>query len=556
VPFPAYVLSASLVVAATMLGVWLARRQPWAAAGIAGLGAIVLLILHGPLYFDYYADDALITLRYSRNLADGLGPTWNSEGRVDGYTTFLWMGVHAGLAKLGVDIVAASRVLGAAAVVGTLGALAWLWDQWRDEAPQSALASPFVLAAAFIALVLSDAVAFWGFSGMETAAFMALLTLSAVLFLREQREGSILPWSALAFAATAMTRPEGLIAVAVTGAFLAAGIFASTRRRDADRSVAVTRFASWSLVFVALYGSYFVWRFAYYDYLLPNTFYAKVEPTGALYERGLEYVWTYGLRYQLLPLLAGAALLLAQARLRYDAAYVIALAAAMLAGVVIEGGDDFPHGRMIAPVLPLVYLTGLAGLATLLDRLSVSTAQKAGLAGAVLVLGMLSLFRGSLDLHGPVELEKEAFEEREALGRWLAENTPEDYTVAAFAVGAIGYHSERDVLDLLGLNDTTIAHSDVPGFGTGLAGHEKYNTDYVLEDARPEIIVTDDAQPGPLDSEQFRAVASVPSPVAARNALFQDPRLWAQYDVVSVEVDGHWFNFLQRKDTMQGFVRR
>ncbi len=553
--FPIYVLSGALITAATAAGVIAARRQRGLAVAVALAGATILLLVHGPWYFDFYADDALITLRYSQHLADGAGPNWNSEGRVEGYTTFLWMGLHAGLDKIGIDIVEASRALGLAAVVATMLFMARLWQRWSNDDRKAAIANPMVIAAAMMALVLTDGVAFWGFSGMETTAFMALLTLSAVLFLQEQRTvrrpwGGP-PWSAVAFAATAMTRPEGLVAVAVTAGFLAVQAGFATDRRQALR-----RLAFWSAVFIALYGSYFVWRYTYYDYLLPNTFYAKVESTSALYERGLDYLWTYGLRYQLIPLLGGMAVLLANPRLRGDAAYLLLLAGAMLAAVVIEGGEDFPHGRLIVPILPLIYVAGFAGLATLLRRLSLPSLQSAALAAAVLTLGAMSLFRGSLDLAAPIAQERRALQERELLATWLSENTPPDYTIAAFAVGAIGFYSDRDVLDLLGLNDVVIAHSDVPNFGTGIAGHEKYNVDYVLDDVRPEIIVTNDAQPGPLTTQAFRALALVPSPVEARNALLTDPRLWQQYAVRPVEIDGLWFNLLQRKDTLSAAVER
>ena len=548
--FPIYVLSGSLIAVATAAGVMATRQQRGLAVAVALAGATVLLLVHGPWYFDFYADDALITLRYSQHLADGTGPNWNSEGRVEGYTTFLWMGLHAGLEKLGVDIVNASRALGLAAVVATMLFMSRLWQLWSDDDRKAAVANPAVIAAAIVALVLTDGVAFWSFSGMETTAFMALLTLSAVLFLQEQRAGGP-PWSAVAFAATAMTRPEGLVAVAVTAAFLAVQAGFST-----ERGPALRRLAYWSAVFLALYGSYFVWRYTYYDYLLPNTFYAKVGTTSALYERGLDYLWTYGLRYQLIPLLGGMAVLLANPRLRGDAAYLLLLVGAMLTAIVIEGGDDFPHGRLIVPVLPLMYVGGLAGLATLLQRLSLPSLQSAAFAVAVLTLGAMSLFRGSLDLAAPIAQERRALQERELLADWLSENTPPEYTIGAFAVGAIGYYSDRDVLDLLGLNDVVIAHSDVPNFGTGLAGHEKYNIDYVLDEVRPEIIVTNDAQPGPLTTEAFRALAIVPSPVEARNALFRDLRFWQQYEVRPIEIDGLWFNLLQRKDTLSAAVGR
>ena len=35
-------------------------------------------------------DDAMISFRYARNIADGIGPYWNLEDRVEGFTNPLW----------------------------------------------------------------------------------------------------------------------------------------------------------------------------------------------------------------------------------------------------------------------------------------------------------------------------------------------------------------------------------------------------------------------------------------------------------------------------------
>ncbi len=64
------------------------------------------------------------------------------------------------------------------------------------------------------------------------------------------------------------------------------------------------------------------------------------------------------------------------------------------------------------------------------------------------------------------------------------------------------------------------------------------------------------SQPGPLTTEAFRALAVVPSPVVTRNVLLTDPRFWAQYEVRPIEIDGLWFNLLQRKDTLSAAVGR
>jgi hypothetical protein len=418
-----------------------------------------------------------------------------------------------------------------------------IWRLWADDEPDSGIGHPLVLAAPLLGLALSDAVPFWGFSGMETPLFMALLTTSAYLYLRERRTGAF-PWSALAVAATAMTRPEGLIAAAVTGAFVAADAW-----RMPDRRQGISRVLLWGALFAIPYGAYFGWRWSYYGYLFPNTFYAKVGATSAVFNRGLEYISTYGLRYQLLLMVVGAAFFFTRSRLRNDAAYVLVLSGAMMLGIVFEGGEDFPNGRFMAPLLPLLYLGGLAGFAVALRGLALDPARSAPVVAVALTLGGLSLLPGSFN--PGLARERDAHDERRLIGAWLNEHTPPDYTIAAYAVGAIGYYADdRAMLDMLGLNDEVIAHTDVPGLGKGIAGHEKYNVDYVLDEVRPEIIVLDDAEPGPLTTEEVRVRFSRPGPVRARDALLTDPRLWERYEARSLLLEGRWFNILVRTDAL------
>ena len=62
-------------------------------------------------------DDAYITFRYARHLAEGYGlGAWNHTGEhVEGYSSLLWTLLLAGAARLGVDVQLASKVLGASA---------------------------------------------------------------------------------------------------------------------------------------------------------------------------------------------------------------------------------------------------------------------------------------------------------------------------------------------------------------------------------------------------------------------------------------------------------
>ena len=541
--FPVFVLTSALIAAATAGATAALSRRRGLAVAAALTGSAGLLVFHGPGFFNLFpVDDAYITFRYSKHLADGLGPDWNSEGHVEGYTSFLWMALLAGMDKAGLDLLDSARVLAWGSLLGTLGVVAAIWRLWADEHPGSGIDSPAVLAIALLGVSVADGVAFWGFSGMETPLFTLLLTAGAFRYLLERRGGRY-PWSAVIFVAAALTRPEGLIAAGVTGAFTVAQL-----AQPAERRGTLVRAAAWCGLFLTLYGAYFLWRSVYYDALLPNTFYAKVGPTSAVFERGADYVAAALVNYYLLATFAGAAALMMLPRLRWDAAYVIVLIAALLGAVVLEGGDSFGHGRFIAPLLPLAYLSGVAGFAVLLRRLPVDARQASAGAAVFLTVAGLLLLRGSNNPY--VSQERQNSADRQVLGEWLRDNTPPDYTVAAFAVGTVAYYSDRDVLDLLGLNDATIARTDIDDFGKGIAGHEKYNVDYALDVVRPDIIITGDGEPGPLTQEAYRAQQSGPGGLPAKAAYVNDPRLWQRYVLRSVQIEGRWFNFLQRADTL------
>ena len=101
------------------------RRWRWAALAVALLPWAWLA-----WRFDFLCDDAYITFRYARNLAEGRGLIFNRgvDPPVEGYSEFLWAVVLAGGLKLGLAPMLLARVLslagGALLIHGTLRLLA------------------------------------------------------------------------------------------------------------------------------------------------------------------------------------------------------------------------------------------------------------------------------------------------------------------------------------------------------------------------------------------------------------------------------------------------
>jgi len=327
------------------------RAPIWAVALVAGVPA---LFLHVAYFGFFQADDAFISYRYAANWADGHGPVWNAGDRVDGYTNFLWTGLLAGAAKLGLQPPTMASWGGFAAATAALGATLALASRWPERRPEGALRWHPLLAVLLLAANGSFAV--WAFAGLETPLFTALITLGAYLHLREDAGEIRLPWSSLAFLAAALTRPEGLLIFGVTAAFKLYGWSRDGWSRDRMEFL-----LGWAALFALPYAFYFGWHWSYYGHPFPNTFYAKVGGGMDQYERGLTFLVNVGREYGVLLALFLPVPLLAWADRRRESAYLLTLLLAWAGYLLYIGGDSLALLRLFVPVLPVFYLLASAG---------------------------------------------------------------------------------------------------------------------------------------------------------------------------------------------------
>src|SRR4029450_300392 len=76
------------------------ERQATRILAAGFLLSAVLLVLHARMYWGYSVDDAFISMRYGKNLADGNGLVYNPGERVEGYSNLAWTLILAGLHKI------------------------------------------------------------------------------------------------------------------------------------------------------------------------------------------------------------------------------------------------------------------------------------------------------------------------------------------------------------------------------------------------------------------------------------------------------------------------
>ncbi len=490
------------------VGDWRVRVVVW----IAGLWLLAATQILG----SWVLDDAFISFRYSRNLIDGYGLTFNPGGEiVEGYTNFLWTMTLALVLALGYEPLVAAHLLTLTFALATLVLLyrfakAWLGEFWAALPPLLlALNAPFVLYTA-------------RGSGMETAqiTFLALLALWLLWRAHDGRSGLI---AGVACAVVTLARPDGALVPLAGGIGLVALLIFGSQRANTWRTL-----LGLCGGFAVFYGPYFAWRLAYYGYLLPNTFYAKTGFTTAQLRRGWSYSADFatllGLRSLLaLLLLSAVALLTPAIRRRLSAGpapLLWTLLLLTLAYVVGVGGDHFPHGRFFIPIIPpvlLLFAYGLRGVVAASQLLPKFIGWAAiGLGGAILALSIVrnvqQLPPSDSRIPGrPIWGENSVALKNREVGYWLNANTPPDTVITTGIAGTLPYYGQRTVIDALGLNDLHIAHLAVPDMGSGDAGSEKTDPDYIL-DQKPDIIpfsTSGDFQPIPRFQAEYELIEVV-----------------------------------------------
>ena len=539
--FPWLVLGA--LGAAAISGATARLTRRYAAAAIAGSAAI--LLLHSSLYFHYTSDDAYISYRYARNLSDGLGLVWNPGQHVEGYSNFLWVVMIAGLDKVGADIVLSGRWLGFALAVGAAGGAYYLATRVVDGA-----AGRIAGLVAALLLASSGTWALWASAGLEPPLF-AVLILAAVALHLHERDHPSFGGSGAVWALAVMARPDALVLVGVSAAFKLGDAIMRVPTGDGQlRPIAreLAAFLLWSAAFAAVFAPYFAWRYTTYGWLYPNTYYAKVGLGLTQYDRGLRYVAAFLEESGGWLLLVVPFAIAFTSERRAIALYLFALLAAWMTYIVYIGGDSLLRFRFFAPVMPLFYALVVASIAAIVEAIDAGNALKRWRAqatvGLVAAAALIFTLHPSAADSNLIVGERHAVADRVEIGRWLHANLPDTTTVAAVPVGAFAYESRLTVIDMLGISDEHIAHRDVD-LGEFPAGHEKYDSEYVLDQHPDIIILFDDLSTSPRTSTDYEGLKS--SFIPAVIDMLKSQRLAREYTRRAAMLrDGKWLNVYVR----------
>jgi arabinofuranosyltransferase len=413
-------------------------------------------------------DDAWIHQTYARNLAETGQLAYLPGEPSAGSTSPAWSFLLSIGYLLGVDFRIWANLLGAL----SLAATAWLAYRLLLRLPglrqlSGQISQPAAALFAGLFCAVEWHLVWAAGSGMETILF-AGLSLALVEYFSSQiavRQSPEAPTSVqkeqaivsavgigLLGGVLVLTRPEGLVLAGLV--ILGLVVFP----RPTDRSQVLGRLLSAGLSLLALAGvlaPYLAFNLRTSGAIFPNTFYAKQ----------VEYLsdWSLPVRFWrvLSPTLAGAQILLLPGfgyaayllirRRAWPAVLPLVWWLAVLSVYALRLPVNYQHGRYVIPTIPWVIIYGLWGTASMLRPRSSNLIVRVlsrGTPVAIALLAVLFWARGAIAYSDDV-----AYIEGEmvAMAHWLEENTLPDTVVAVHDIGAVGYLTDRPLLDLAGL---------------------------------------------------------------------------------------------------------
>jgi hypothetical protein len=461
-------------------------------------------VLRGERYFSLF-DDAMISMRYARNLAHGYGLVWNPGGeRVEGYTNLLWV-LYMGLVHL--LPIPTSKISLAIQLTAAILLAINLCCVYRIAFDVSGGSRMIAWGAAVLTgsyLPINN----WSLQGMEVSVLLVLTSASAWLAIRGLDTGRFQAWVYVLLGLGTLVRPD---AVVLLVAFLSFLIVADPVNRR--------QHVKWgSVVLLATLGGQTAFRYWYYHDVFPNTFYLKMTGVPAILRvsRGLyvllRFVWK---ATPLLFALPFTIVLGRDRRMRLMSWLILT----QMAYSVYVGGDAWEYwggsNRYLSVVMPEFFVltsyaicfsvSAVAGSASAAWTTRAVSSKWQTLAFTVSIayaVVSLNSIHGTEALSEALLIEPplhagnggENHEEvEEAL--LLTDATKPDATLAVARAGTIPYFADRYSVDILGKNDSVIAResarmSSGPGrFLEFRPGHMKFDYGHSIGRLQPDIVV-------------------------------------------------------------------
>jgi hypothetical protein len=307
-------------------------------------------------------------------------------------------------------------------------------------------------------------------------------------------------WTGLFLGLANLSRPDAGLLAGTFAISFGIGLIGVKGKDGSTRRQRAYVLAKTLAVWLAITGTWFLWRYWYYGLLLPNTFYLKVGDTFDGLDRGWEYTTTFFEDRYYLPLAALLALRwIRKPVMRWMLLFVIC----HIAWITYVGGDFYTGHRFYVALLPILYLLIAYSFNAVIETIQsrkawkwlrrnpVAVASIVGAMGGAMGYGLLH-FTARLMGRGPYNMEilrwGEAVNANIQYMRWLGTLAKPGQSMVLGDIGAAGFLADVSVVDALGVVDPNTSRMKVPGFGKGKPGHEKWASREYMLSKKPTYI--------------------------------------------------------------------
>jgi len=374
-------------------------------------------------------DDSWIHATFAKNIATGHGFSFNPDEPVAGSTAPLYTLILAGLFWVTKTMIWSGKITG---IVCQAASAVVIYHASLRLDPRQRIAALFCA----LLVALSPPLVWASLSGMEISLYILFLCLGLYFYL-----GGRSVWASAAWAVGVWVRPDGLLLVALS----LLGPISELRRK--------------LLVIASILAVYVAFNFAVGHVALPQTVGTKahfgiqlatrtgnlIREWGTLWgipyrpEDQLEHPWL------VFPLIVLGAILTARKK-----PLLLLFWLGLPVAFSLFRENSASHKRYIIHVIPVGMLLATHGALWIGRRLTPPTPQRiAGVIAAVLSLWQLGYLDRKATIHG---WNVQNINGMEITMAKIAERvTPPGATVGDSDVGAMGYFSNRHVIDLMGL---------------------------------------------------------------------------------------------------------
>jgi arabinofuranosyltransferase len=461
-------------------------------------------LVGGERFFTLF-DDAMISMRYAKNLADGYGLVWNPGGeRVEGYTNPLWVFFMAlfhllplSESKISLPI----QLSGIGFLLINLFLVRKIADFISNGDRLASLTAVF-LTAFYYPLI------YWSLRGMEVSLLVCLADYSILLALRsiQRRRPSSMLYLLLGIAT--LVRPDMLVpAVSI----LIYVLLVDPRNRTTNAVLGLTVLFS----FVVLQTAF---RLVYFGEFLPNTYYLKMTGYPALLRMSRGLIVASKFLCTMFPLVLLAPFIYGLLRRNTQALLLLWIFATQLLYSIYVGGDAWElwgrANRYVVVAVPALFVLLGCTLADMRRLFADSSSGKRIALGktgaAVSVVAIVAVAQFSFNaVPGTSELREwllldrpytaDADQRSVETALMLKQITTPKATIAVLSSGALPYFAHRTAIDMLGKNDKKIAREKMRRLSDDTKvlykyrafypGHLKWDYSYSIGCLQPDVVV-------------------------------------------------------------------